>query len=60
MAPGELRVSGRLFAEPAGQPPGAGAAGCNYASQLQRKLLAADPMLGPAAHWLLGFREQWR
>lgn len=29
--PGELRVSGRLFAERAGQPPGAGAAGCNYA-----------------------------
>lgn len=54
----ELGVSGCLFAELASQQPGA--AGCNYALQLQRKLLAAERVLGPAARWLLGFREQWR
>lgn len=41
----ELWVSGCLFAELASQPPGA--AGCNYALQLQRKFLAAGPCAGP-------------
>lgn len=41
----EPRVSGCLSAELAGQQPRA--AGCNYALQLQRKLLAAGACAGP-------------
>lgn len=40
-----------------GQQPGA--AGCNYALQLQRKFWLGERVLGLAAHWLLGFKEQW-
>lgn len=50
----ELRVSGCLFAELAGQQPGA--AGCNYALQLQRKLLAVGACAGPGCTLAAGLK----
>lgn len=50
----ELRVSGCLFAELARQQPGA--AGCNYALQLQRKLLAAEACAGPGCTSAAGLK----
>lgn len=50
----ELWVSGCLFAELASQQPGA--AGCNYALQLQRKFLAAGPCAGPGCTLTAGLK----
>lgn len=46
-----------LVCRAGGQQPGA--AGCNFALQLQRKFWLGERVLGLAAHGLLGFKEQW-
>lgn len=54
--PGTLGIR-MLVCRAGGQQPGA--AGCNYALQLQRKFWLGERVLGLAAHGLLGFKEQW-